>query len=469
MDDFGKTIWAHYKVSTGDMALAVNQNKLSKSTLHGNELRFILKTLVVIDTFWIGHIPTYHKIIVERLLYLGHRVISVSQKPEELQQWARIKGFNIENVKFRKISNESKDQQISNALKEQRFFSKILKFTHKLPMKYFKQSVSWWMICRTSIENAVLETGWVPDLVFFPGIEPNIISKILTGALVDQIFPYKWFGLYLTPKYLRKPFLKFLHKRLFRKDRFFHSKNCISIAVLDEGIVNRLESIFTSKKILVMPDVSFTEVSGQVSLLDQQLIEKARGRKIIGLVGEISKRKGIITLINVANMAIEKNKDYYFAFIGPLNALNNNKEDLLDLQKIIAKAPENCFFHLERVPDERVFNDLICRCDIIFAAYEKFYHSSNILTKAAFFQRPVVVSDGYCMSERTRKFDLGICVPEKNPSSCFQAIESLLQGKDLSGRKLNPQYKSYSSLHSLEKFDSFLEKVIGSTALRVML
>jgi len=118
MDDFGKTIWAHYKVSTGDMALAVNQNKLSKSTLHGNELRFILKTLVVIDTFWIGHIPTYHKIIVERLLYLGHRVISVSQKPEELQQWARIKGFNIENVKFRKISNESKDQQISNALKE---------------------------------------------------------------------------------------------------------------------------------------------------------------------------------------------------------------------------------------------------------------------------------------------------------------------------------------------------------------
>ena len=97
------------------------------------------------------------------------------------------------------------------------------------------------------------------------------------GHVVDQIFPYKWIGLYLTPKYLRKPFLKFLHKRIFRKDRFFEAKNCAAVAVLDEGVVPRLQNVLSHQKILVMPDFTSTEINSDEPVLALRICEEGGG------------------------------------------------------------------------------------------------------------------------------------------------------------------------------------------------
>jgi hypothetical protein len=57
---------------------------------------------------------------------------------------------------------------------------------------------------------------------------------------------------------------------------------------------------------------------------------------------------------------------------------------------------------LNEFPDEAQFNSLVYICDILFAAYNNFPNSSNILTKAAIFQRPVVVSNNFCMEKRVK-------------------------------------------------------------------
>ena len=48
-----------------------------------------MKTIVVIDTVWLGHVPTYHKILVSRFLALGHRVISLSPDKQKMIDWAK--------------------------------------------------------------------------------------------------------------------------------------------------------------------------------------------------------------------------------------------------------------------------------------------------------------------------------------------------------------------------------------------
>jgi glycosyltransferase involved in cell wall biosynthesis len=400
-----------------------------------------VKTILIIDTQWIGHIPMYHFVLVSRLLALNYRVISISPKPDKAAS---------------AVGAPSPQDKI--------YFSKIA-IDQKSDTKAADRAIAWWERCRREVGAAVKATGWTPDLVFFPGIETNIISRELTGEAVERLFPYNWAGLYLTPKYLRKSFIGFRYKKLFRKDRFFQARNCIGVAVLDENVVERLAPLVAPTKIFVMPDFTNTELPSQTDPLPDLLAKikaKSGDRKIIGFVGEISKRKGVTTLIDVATLAKKYNKDWFFIFTGAFNERNNNATEFPFIKNKIERAPDNCFFHLQRIEKESDFNGVINTCDVVFAGYEKFYHSSNLITKAAAFQKPIVVSQGYCMQERIDKFKLGLAIPENDPESAYAAISALLKGEDFSHRSLIPEDKAYASLQSLDRLDEFLENLISA-------
>ena len=71
---------------------------------------------------------------------------------------------------------------------------------------------------------------------------------------------------------------------------------------------------------------------------------------------------------------------------------------------------------------QRQFYALHSVCDILFGVYHQFAHSSGLLTKAAFFQKPVIVSKGYCMEERVRKYHLGLVVDEGDVSLSVRSL-----------------------------------------------
>src|SRR5690606_31086851 len=106
-----------------------------------------------------------------------------------------------------------------------------------------------------------------------------------------------------------------------------------------------------------------------------------------------------------------------------------NKNELEFINSYIQQEPENCYFYFHRIENESYFNSIICICDIIFAVYKDFIHSSNLVTKAAFFEKPILVSEGYCMAKRVKNYRLGLTVEQDNIEKIIVAIRKLTNFK----------------------------------------
>ncbi|NEO27907.1 MAG: glycosyltransferase family 1 protein, partial [Kamptonema sp. SIO4C4] len=97
------------------------------------------------------------------------------------------------------------------------------------------------------------------------------------------------------------------------------------------------------------------------------------------------------------------------------------------------------------------FNGLIASFDILFIAYEDYPYSSNILTKASFLSKPVIVSEGFRLGERVKNYNLGVTIPERNPTKAREAIHYLCKQIDQNLQQLKPEFSVYNSLHSQDR------------------
>ncbi len=71
---------------------------------------------------------------------------------------------------------------------------------------------------------------------------------------------------------------------------------------------------------------------------------------------------------------------------------------------------------------------MIASSDAVWAAYDDFYHSSNIVSKAAFFDKAVIVDPGYCSEDRVSDFKIGICIVPGDAAESARRIDSLIAG-----------------------------------------
>ncbi len=129
----------------------------------------------------------------------------------------------------------------------------------------------------------------------------------------------------------------------------------------------------------------------------------------------------------------------------------------LELTAIASSTPENCYFHFGHIPDQGSFNSLLSISDILCAAYEEFPHSSNILTKAAAFQKPVLVDEKYAMGERVRTYNLGMCVSVNDSDSWLYAIHQLV---NINGEG-EGAFDEFYQLHSPECLLSSFNKLLS--------
>ncbi|MFZ4683849.1 MAG: glycosyltransferase family 1 protein, partial [Terrimicrobiaceae bacterium] len=128
------------------------------------------------------------------------------------------------------------------------------------------------------------------------------------------------------------------------------------------------------------------------------------------------------------------------------------------LREILAQPPPNLLFLPGRIPDEAAFNSLVHDAGILFLAYEDFPNSSNMLTKAAVFERPVITSQGFCMGRRTEHFRLGLTVPEANPAACAAAIRQIA-----AGHIPNPDWDGYRRRHDRAALHAAFTKLLAAS------
>jgi hypothetical protein len=89
---------------------------------------------------------------------------------------------------------------------------------------------------------------------------------------------------------------------------------------------------------------------------------------------------------------------------------------------------------------------------MIFAVYKDFPHSSNLLSKAAFFKKPIMVSSKYYMGSEVDEYQLGFSVSEDN----------YLEGQLLLDRNthlLHSRADLYIKNNNLESFNSAITEL----------
>lgn len=391
-----------------------------------------MKTIALFDNYRGGHHLTYLRLFSQTLLEMGYRVIAFCQEPDEVSEWVTLHCpkqahyfhiFKVEEVKAPKFPLIGELPRTCVVLAQWKYAAKV-------------------------IQKAVYEVGHAPDLVFFAWLD-SYLSDYLTHHIIDLIFPYTWSGLYFTPNYLKfgRRFLPIIGTPL-SPYIITKSPRCCSIALLNETEAKTLQHQIKTP-VIAFPDITDESPPDSSYSIVKEIREKAGKRKIVGLVGHLTKRKGLLTLLEVAQNLGEE--DLFFVFAGQFYDYDLPLEEVAKVENFVASQPSNCFFYLERIPDEAQFNTVINTCDILFAAYNDFPYSSNILTKAAVFEKPVIVSDGFCMSERVKAFGLGMSIPQGDVVKCIEVLHYLSKELDSNASTLKPDFEGYRRIHSVQR------------------
>jgi glycosyltransferase involved in cell wall biosynthesis len=403
-----------------------------------------MKTIALFDNSSGAHHITYLRLFSQTLLEIGFTVMTFCREPDEVSNWIYLHcSEKFDNFHIFKV------QEVK---------APVLPIVGELPRTFMV--IAQWQYAAKVIQQTALKIGKNPDLVFFAWLD-DYLSDYLTHHIIDRIFPFKWSGLYFTP-----PYLKFGQRTLpvvripLTPYAIAKSPSCRGIAFLDDNVTRSVQMQIKTPAI-TFPDVTDESLPDNSSAVIKEIRKKAGKRRIVGLLGGLTKRKGLLTLLEVAQKSVSEN--WFFVFIGKLYEHELLPDEAIKVRNIVKADPSNCFFHFERIPDEAQFNAAIDICDILFAAYENFPFSSNILTKAAVFQKPLIVSDGFCMSERVKAFRLGVSIPERDVTKCIEALNYLSKELDSDTSILKPDFEGYKRIHSAEQLRTAFETICNST------
>ena len=395
---------------------------------------FPKKIISLVDLQSGGHHETFALLYAQVLLELGFEVWIFFPKIEIFKELENVYGDQLKTFQTNFRLRGFKNKYLSFALSPLEIISRW-KYTNKI------------------IKEASRRNNKKTSLVFFLFLD-SFLQPLVYGFVIDLVFSLRWAGLYLQPTRILKE-KTFKNNLLSNDSHTLYSRRCQFVAVLDETITEDFNRV-TKKQAIPFPDT--IDISDYPDTLEREIRTISKDRTVIGLLGNIGKRKGLINFLKVIQL-LDPQK-YYFIIAGELE-----EESLVGSEKKLIKnlkegKPENCYFCFRRINDGPEFNNLVKACDIISAVYNDFPHSSNMLTKAAFFKKFVVTSDRYLMSERVQKFSLGLCVQEKDSESLSKAIMALAKGTDIEGNKITPKFEEFYQEHSYKKLKSTLESAL---------
>lgn len=352
------------------------------------------KHIVVVDGAWAGHHPSYVKAFVRILFEAGYKVSVFCPAPEEIKLWL-LRSHPFERDRFDAYYFSDRD----------------VRFPKFLParIKALLTCLGRWVRISNAMKEICSSTD-KPDMIFFAWLD-SYLNRYMPARLIDKWFPYPWSGLYFHPRHYRNKSGNLLAEKYVPPSESLvaNSRMACSLAVLDEGVIHKLRAYLCEKEVFVFPDFS-DEIPPEINYyVIEEIKTKANGRKIIGLIGSLERRKGLLTLLRVARQPASQG--WLFVVAGEFAAQSFSKQELNEIKLFFDEPRDNIFAHFGKISDDAQFNALLKLCDVIFAVYEDFPHSSNLVTKAAKYGKTILVSTGGYMEEVVRKYELGEAVP----------------------------------------------------------
>jgi glycosyltransferase involved in cell wall biosynthesis len=364
------------------------------------------RTVALVDWLWAGHHPAWFGLFASALSELGHDVVPICPYPEDVGGLVdagtgvlrgRVHpGYRMHFFTNVRGSIPARARPIWATI---RHFARI----------------------RAMVRDWEMRSGKRIDLIFFACIFDDQFRHI---AWADAILGRPWSGLYIHARSIRMPGSALPGTKRFPcPEAIFGVKGAQSVAVLDEAAVEPLSTMIGGKKVVVFPDLADERLPADDNDgLAGKLRRFSAGRPVVGVLGHLKPSKGVLDVIRAARDP--SLAEVCFAFVGEVSLGEFSKQEAAEVLEFWQNDPR-VFCYPLRVPDGASFNSVLRACDAIYAAYRDFPNSSNLLTKAALVQRPVIVSDGYLMAERVRRFEMGLVVPEGDLVAIRAAILAL--------------------------------------------
>ncbi len=412
------------------------------------------KTVALIDPLWVGHHPMYFSQFTASFLRCGARVIGLCPEPAAaMDALAR-----------------SVDSDTAGRLDELVHFAKLPSGRRSFFKGRFEgdpaRTYSRWRTAAETLADAEASLGVRTDLVYFPYLD-SYLRFFPFPAVPDALLMRPWSGLYLRNHHHGEtPSLMKSLRLLAKGDAILRSKLCRGVGVLDERFIPAMEEL-TGKPIALMPDVTQAGLPEKPFHLAEEILRKAAGRKVIGMIG-LERRKGFLPLLRTSELACRRNLPYYFVCAGvtPFSQYSETEHAEIDAISRGIASGEIHNLHYDpagrRIPDEVDFNSVFSTFDIAWTAYEDFQGSSGTLSKAAVFEIPCLATAGECVGHRVGKYRLGLTIPQATPEHALEAIPHLAARTDREGRALSARYADYRKDHSQERLDRILGELLAS-------
>ncbi len=295
-----------------------------------------------------------------------------------------------------------------------------------------------------SVVLAQNSLSWKPDFLFVMYADLWMTNPSIWRRKEIRV-PIPWGGIRFAP-----PAPSYMGQEGYFLDPMFRG-----LCFLDEKAVQFYRGCHTDKYFEYIPDIVDAEVSPFSVSVCEELRLAAKGRPIVLLCGSIESRKNIRLFCEVARKCDDNS--FFFAIIGQFHPSTYTNTDNEALKNLSCEAGDRSFVRDVYFKDEREMNSLIQMSDIIFAVYRDFRISSNMLSKAAYLRRPILVSERYLMGELVRRYGIGLTVDEDDLVSVLAALESL-RTRPVSEDAYAGYCKDFSELSlkdALEKFIYF--------------
>lgn len=259
------------------------------------------------------------------------------------------------------------------------------------------------------IRAGLKNSPWRPDCVFNMYLDMYRTDAKSWGKF-EAICRFPWGGIRFVPS--DSP-----------QEGYYRLRSLRGICLLDETACQRYGASITNKCFQYLPDVTNAEVPEGPCTLAEEVKRRAAGRKMVFLGGSIGGQKNIARWCEL--IALADPTRWFFVQVGEIHANTFSWDDAAAFERLAAAPPENVFLYRHYLPDEREFNAIVRVANILFAAYRDFRISSNMLSKAAHFEKPILVSDGYLMADKVRRYGIGLVVPQDNAQAMLIALERL--------------------------------------------
>ena len=399
------------------------------------------KIVALVDWNWKGHHPTYFTNYAVALAAAGADVVPFCGDPEDFS--ARLAKLDLESGVADRIG---RPEQVGRPLRSRfrpvrwrgahdaiRFFGGLARRLH-----------AWERAHRRKI-----------DLVFFSCIYDFDFFDFPAAGL---FFRYPWAGLYLHSFGFRSttsPIHAWIRNRS-RPQRFLQNRNLVAIGTLDEGIMSAANTAIGRDRCLLFPDLADLAPADQgPETVGGKLRLFAGDRPVVTLCGSLYEQRGVDMFLRTA-MA---NPQWAFALVGEMPDGSDKVKPLLD--DFLQNHP-HAFHHPDRIPDGPLYNGVVASSDVIWNVHIDWPGSSNTLTKAAAFAKPVLVSSRHLLGERAKKFRLGEVCDETSVESMSQGLAALLQDPVGSwGDYTKPAWREYLEAHSFERLETAMRKLIS--------